>query len=48
MESPYRLNSTNQTLVKHNIIPSVRKIQKMPLIPLRENLTCSSICKGKS
>jgi hypothetical protein len=49
MQSPYGLNQTNEFHQQFSIsklTESVRKIQKMRLIPFHGNLTCRSICSG--
>jgi hypothetical protein len=49
MRSPYGLNRTNefkQQLSISELTASIRKIQKMRLIPFHGNLTCERICRG--
>jgi hypothetical protein len=49
MKSPYRINQingTHQNFSTSELIASVRKIQKMRLIPFHGNLTCDKICRG--
>ncbi len=43
MKSPY---GPNQQYSTSDMIASVKKIQKMELIPFFGNLTCERVCQG--